>query len=109
MSSWLFFLLLAGSFFLLFAIPFWTGRRYRDAMQAYARLKAGEKAPRLFSDAMIHGGAFGAGLLVMAAFFARGTFNAWQDAANGRVGLLSMAVVAFICLMIFRMGQEQKR
>lgn len=45
MSAWTVFFILAGALFLLFAIPFWTGRRYRSAMRAYRGLKVGQGSP----------------------------------------------------------------
>jgi len=109
MSAWTVFFILAVALFLLFAIPFWTGRRYRAAMRAYRGLKVGQASPWLYLQAMVHGGGFGLGVVVMGVFFTNGVFNAWRDAANGRLGLFAIAFTAFVCLLAFRMGEEEKR
>lgn len=109
MSSWTAFTILVGGMFLIVAVPFWSGRRYRAAMTAYRRLKAGETTLRLHLDAMVHGAGFGLGVLLTLAFFSRASFNAWQDTANGRWGLLALTSISLICLLFFRMGKEITR
>jgi len=109
MSFWTAFTILAGGMLLIVAVPFWSGRRYRAAMTAYRRLKAGEPTLRLHVDAMVHGAGFGLGVLLTLAFFSHAGFNAWQDTANGRLGLLALISISLICLLFFRMGKEVKR
>jgi len=109
MRSWTVLAIFAGGLFLVVAVPFWSGRRYRAGMTAYRRLKAGETTPRLHLDAIVHGAGFGLGVLLTLAFFSRSGFNAWQDTTNGRIGLLALASISLICLLFFRMGKEGRR
>ena len=48
-------------------------------------------------------------MVVMGVFFTNGVLNAWRDTANGRLGLFAIAFTAFVCLLAFRMGEEEKR
>lgn len=82
MSSWTVLAILAGGMFLIVAVPFWSGGRYRAAMIAYRRLKAGETVPRLYLDVVVHGAALGLGMLLKPAFLSQTGFNRSACAAQ---------------------------
>jgi len=93
---------------LMVLIPFWTFKRFADAKAAWQRVRGGERDARTHGRFVLHGGLFGVGMLVIAAFLGKATFSVWHQVANGG-GLFVLATVAVLCLLAFFWGKGRSR
>ncbi len=93
---------------LMVLIPLWTFKRFGDAKAAWERVRGGKRDARTHARVMIHGGLFGMGLVVIAAFVAQGTFSAWHHVTSGG-DLLAVGITAVLCVLVFFRGKGRSR
>lgn len=79
-------------------VTLWTFKRFGDAKAAWQRVRGGARDARTHGRFVIHGGLFGVGMVVIAAFLAQATFSVWHHATTGG-GLFVLGTVAVLCLL----------
>lgn len=93
---------------LMVLVPLWTFKRFGDAKAAWQRVRGGERGARTHGRFVIHGGLFGVGMVVIAAFLAQATFSVWHQVANVG-GLFALGTVAVLSLLAFCWGKGSSR
>ncbi|MGA6147965.1 hypothetical protein [Stenotrophomonas sp. NPDC077461] len=93
---------------LMVLVPLWTFKRFGDAKAAWQRVRGGERGARTHGRFVIHGGLFGVGMVVIAAFLAQATFSIWHQVANVG-GLFALGTVAVLYLLAFFWGKGRSR
>jgi len=93
---------------LMVLVPLWTLKRFADAKAAWQRVRGGGRDARTHGGFVIHGGLFGVGMVIIAAFLAQATFSVWHQLATGG-GLFVLGTVAVLCLLAFFWGKGRSR